>query len=424
MPAPSAGRLLALLLLLGCRRPPPPHTEAPPSPFAKELPTTDGAIAVGNLEAAIDGQLRAMELNPHPARLEALVGLYGTRAQYLGRLADYDRAAELAERLVRDNPAEGKEYLLRAETRAALHRFAAALEDLERAVRAEHKAKAHAVDALRASILQAQGKLDAALALSERQAQADPDIVTLGAVAALQGDRGDLARAEALFAEARRHYRDVSPFPVAWVFFQEGTMWQNAGRLGRARELFAEAHARLPAYAPATAHLASVLAATGATGATGDRAQAIALLRPLVSSSDDPEYPGQLAALLLEAGQPAEAAELREKARRGYEALLSRHPEAFASHAARFFLGAGDAKRALALAQQNLAFSAAPASFELALEAALAALPPAGACAMAERALGSPYPTARLHVLCARAFQACGRPDRAAAEVRAATPPP
>src|SRR5438270_688216 len=103
------GRLwpaVTLVFLLGCRRAPPAPLPAPPPSPPGGLLTTDGVIAVGNLQSEISGQERAMQQNPHPARLEALVALYTTRAQYLGRLADYDRAAELAERLVHEHPDE------------------------------------------------------------------------------------------------------------------------------------------------------------------------------------------------------------------------------------------------------------------------------------------------------------------------------
>src|SRR5437764_1239022 len=83
-------------------------------------------------------------------------------------------------------------------------------------------------------------------------------------------------------------------------------------------------HERLPVYAPASAHLAAALVATG------ERERAIALLQAVAASSDDPEYWGQLAALVRDD-------ELAQKAKRRYEALLRRHPQAFADHAARFF---------------------------------------------------------------------------------------
>src|SRR5207249_2068392 len=169
---------------------------------------------------------------------------------------------------------------------------------------------------------------------------------------------------------------------------------------GRARELFLGARDRLPAYAAVTAHLASVLSASG------DRTQAIALLRPLLAASDDPAYAGQLSVLLREAGQVAEAEQLQRQARARYEDLLKRHPEAYGGPAVRFFLGAGgNPARALTLAQGNLALL--PRSAEahaLAIEAAVAAGPPSRACALVDAALRLPVQSAHVRAVAARAL--------------------
>jgi len=83
---------------------------------------------------------------------------------------------------------------------------------------------------------------------------------------------------------------------------------------------------------------------------------AIALVRPLVEQSDDPEYAGQLSSLLADSGARDEAAALRARAAARYDQLIARHPAAFADHAARFWLGPGaDASKALTLARLNLA---------------------------------------------------------------------
>ncbi len=121
-------------------------------------------------------------------------------------------------------------------------------------------------------------------------------------------DLGKQAEVEALFVEAQYHHRDVSPFPVVSLYFQQSLMWQRVGRLSRARALLEAACDRLPGYAQATAHLAAREATTGA------REQAIARLRSLIKGSDDPEYVGQLAALLKEARQTQEAEKLRAQA--------------------------------------------------------------------------------------------------------------
>lgn len=409
----AASALAAIALLSGCKSNSVSSSPAPGSPLSQqELPTTDGATAIGNL----NGQIASFEKAENGADYAAqLVALLSMRGQYLGRLCDYDRADELAERLVRDRPKSGRAYLVRAGTRSTFHRFAEAEADLDRAARLGERPDALA--APRATLLQATGRYDEALALRRAVSARGPDIVGLAAEAALLGEMGDVDGAERRFIEAQHHHPDVAAFPVAWLYFQEGLLWERAGNLPRARRLYEASLARLDGYAPATAHLAGVEAATGA------RDRAVALLAPLVEKSDDPEYPGQLAALLREAGRAAEADALRDRARARYDDLLARHRAAFADHAARFFLGDGaDPARALALAVENANARRTRDAQTLLLEAALAAGSTAVGCEAADAAISGcgARCDAHLRVLASRAYSACGRPDRAAAELAAA----
>src|SRR5262249_34895145 len=103
-----------------------------------------------------------------------------------------------------------------------------------------------------------------------------------------------------------------------------------------------------------------------------------------------------------------------ERARKGFEAVLAKHPEAFADHAARFYLTV-DPKRALELAQQNLKLRSTPDAHQLAIDAAMAARDNKSARAPAAAAMKLPYKTTALDAACAKAFSACGKPDQAAA---------
>ena len=70
-------------------------------------------------------------------------------------------------------------------------------------------------------------------------------------------------------------------------------------------------------------------------------------------------YPGK-------AGRVAEARQWRAQAAARYDELLARHPEAFADHAAEFWLQAGaDPDRALSLATRNLEVRPTPRAHEL-----------------------------------------------------------
>lgn len=372
-----------------------------------EFATTDGAIAVQNLEAAIEENERAHARSPDQRQfMSTLITFLQMRAQYLGHLADYDRADALAEELVKLQPEDSSSYLQRAGVRSSLHRFPEAEMDLAEAERLG--AAGDKVIQMHASLLQAKGQVTQAL---DRWRQIkDADIEVLGSLAGALGLAGKRGEAEEMFARAKRSYRDVSPFPVAWIEFQRGVMWERAGDLTQARERYEAARAYLPQYAPATGHLASVLSLT-------DLSRAAELLEPLIGSSDDPEYQSQLAGILLQQGRLTEASRLRDAARARYDALSARHPEAFSDHAARFWMGIEPTK-ALALAMRNLSVRQTTDAYELALSAALAAGAADSACRLADEALAAPQISNRMDSLARRALQGCGQGPRAQGQVK------
>src|SRR5258708_5572762 len=182
-----------------------------------ELPVTDGTIALLNLQAQIDGLEPDVRLSH--ATVESRVGLIELitlRGLVIGHIADYQRAGEMAAQLVREAATDGTAFVARARTRAVFHRFTDALDDIDRAER-------------------------------------------LG----LNSEIGETDAAERLYAESRRRYRGVSPFPLALLDFQLGFMWMTNDRLDDARMSFDAARRRVPAYAPAKGHLAEVEAELG-----------------------------------------------------------------------------------------------------------------------------------------------------------------
>ena len=328
--------------------------------------TTDGAIAMVNLQA----QIESLERRAAPGRLTSdrgavLVDLLTLRGQILGCIADYEGAAALAEQLTCDAPADGLAFLARARTRASLHRFDEALMDLDLA---ERLGIAGAdLGAERAAVFQAVGRYDEALALRRVAVERRADFETLGALAALHAECGEVAIAEQLFAESRARFRGVSPFALAQLDFLRGHMWMEEGDLRCARGWFVAAWHRLPAYAQAEGHLAEVEAALG------ERDVAIERLRRLAGASDDPDYAAQLAHILGQAGRLGEAGMWRARAEVRYDELVVRHPAAFADHAAEFWLAAGgDPQRALGLARRNLDVRQTPRAYALLSRAVLA----------------------------------------------------
>jgi tetratricopeptide (TPR) repeat protein len=301
-----------------------------PSPGDDREPcTTSGTIAVVNLHAQIDG-LKARASRSEPAERLVLIGLLTLRGHVLGRIADYEQAAALAEHLVGDLPEDAIAVLARARTRATFHRFDEALADLASAeLRGLDRST---LEAERATILQAVGRHAEARELYLRAMRRRPDFAALGALAVLHAEHGDVIEAERLFTEARRQHRgtSTSPFPIASLDFRRGLMWFHEGDLPAARSWFDASLRRVPAYAPALGRLAEIDAAQGDHEAAADR------LRPLASTSDDPAYAAGLGWALDAAGHHAEAGQQLASAAARYEELAQRHPDAYADHAADF----------------------------------------------------------------------------------------
>ncbi|MBD2465688.1 hypothetical protein H6G89_32375 [Oscillatoria sp. FACHB-1407] len=331
-----------------------------------EFRTTDGAIALINLNSQIEGQLwQFRRRNISAVQGAGLVELFAMRGQFLSNIGDYEYASQLAEQLVQKFPTDANSFFARARTHTIFHRFSAALADLNCSEQLGYD-DSH-VNAARATILQAIGHYEQALTIRQRAVETNPNIDTLGAFAVLQLDRGDFVTAEQLMIAAQESYSGISPFPIAWLYFQWGHLCVQAGNLSCACAWFKAASHRFPAYAAAQGHLAEINAALG------NDEVAIILLRPLALSADDPDYAAQLSSILSKTGQDAEAKHWRTVAAIRYEELVDCYPEAFADHASRFWLGTGaDPLKALQLAQKNLEVRQTPQAYSLLNQAAVA----------------------------------------------------
>jgi len=323
-----------------------------------ELPLTDGTIALLNLRAQIEGLEPDVRLGHATVESRvSLIDLITLRGLIIGHIADYQRADEMAEQLVCDAATDGTAFVARARTRAVFHRFTDALNDIDRAERLGLDAETTSGD--RAGIFQALGRYDEARAIREEAADRRDSFENVAALVGLYSEVGEIDAAERLSAESRRRYRGVSPFPLALLDFQLGLMWMNKGRLDDARTSFDAARRRVPAYAPAQGHLAEVEAELGQTES------ALARLYSLAVSSDDPDYAAQLARILRDAGCSQFRHWCRLAAAR-YDELVARHAEAFADHAAEFWLSAGaNPDKALPLARMNIEIRKTPRAYDL-----------------------------------------------------------
>lgn len=307
------------------------------------LPTTDGAIALANL----DQQLSQQPDDPNTLELWLL------RLQFLADYSVLDRAAVLTEARA-DTPAD---LLRRGRARMAAHRFAHAQADFDAAA---------AGPAQRAALLVATGHAAEALPALQAEAARRPGFASHCALARGLAAVGRLEEADSLYARALGELDTTSPFPAAAVAFARGLMWaEQGGDTRRGAGFYAQALQLLPDYVAAGIHLAEI------DLARGDEAAAEARLLHVVIHTGEPEAMALLGELHARQGDAERGQDEIEGARRRYEALLARHPAAFADHAAEFYLGPGrDPQRARTWAQANLRERQTRRAYALAIRSA------------------------------------------------------
>jgi tetratricopeptide (TPR) repeat protein len=386
--------IAAFLSAVACSR-------APANRAAADPLTTDGVLARSNLEAMIAAHQGMVAREPGwgGARL-SLVTVLEARASTYGRVEDLEVASAVAEDGVAQAPRSPEAWLARASARAGLHRFADARTDLDRALALG--AEPDAVMAQRASIALARGGYADALELARARAAREPGMATDSALGVTLAESGDPAMAAQAFARALAGYRDTSPFPVAFVEFRQGLLAERSADLDRAAERYGAVLRRLPGHAQAAVHLAGIEMVRGRLDAAEEA------LRTLLPDASDPEIPATRAALARRRGDLATAAREESAARARFHVLLERYPDAFADHAARFFLDREPAE-AVRWAVHNLDVRQTSEAYDLALTAALRVGDRRVRCELARRADAVTGRTVRLGVLVTDALAACGR---------------
>jgi tetratricopeptide (TPR) repeat protein len=324
--------------------------------------TTSSAIAFANLDQQI--RQAGSEIGVEELLL--------VRSRFLSDYGALERASELGE----GRHATGRDLLLRARTRSAVHRFADALADVEAAERTG--AKPDEIAALRASILVAIGRATEVIPQLETNVLRHPGFSSRSALAVAYAAVGRFEDADRLYAEALSSLDTTLPFPYAWIYFARGLMWsEQGGDQVRAASLYAQALKYVPEFVTAKIHLAEIEALRG------DRKSAIKHLEEVFQSSKEPEARALLGVLHLRIGDSKLGTYEIAEARTKYESLLSRNPLAFADHGAEFYLGPGtDPERAWVLAQENLANRQTPRAAALAIKAAEASGHYSEACAL------------------------------------------
>jgi hypothetical protein len=331
-------------------------------------PTTDGDIAVINLDSARRRSWSRFYQDPlREGIAETVVEHEQLSAQFAGDLTALDRLEFLAKQLSQTDAASARTALIQAQVASMMHRFAKARRHLEQAeIRGAQEAD---VSRVRLSIDQACGTdLDRVLRERRQRAGKSGGIEDQVALGGLLADLREFGDADNTYRQSLRTYRDVSPFPVAWVCFQLGVLWGELvpePQVTCAAEWYERALERLPSYTKARVHLAEIYLSCGREH------DAESVLMPALSSGD-PEVHWRLADVMTVQGKDADAE--MQAARSGFESVLERHLLAFADHGAEFYAGSGnDCRRAFELALVNVANRPTLRAFEQAHEMAVAA---------------------------------------------------
>jgi tetratricopeptide (TPR) repeat protein len=313
-------------------------------------PTTDGEIAIINLESARQRSWARLFADPTwDGGAETVVEHEQLTLQFVGDVSALDRVEALAARLNQIDAASARMALIQAQVASMAHRFSDARHYLAQAEIGG--APTADVDRLRLNIDQACGSnLDSVLDARRRFATETNGLEDFVALGSLLADLRDFDAADRAYKEALQAFRDVSPFPVARVCFQLGVLWGELvpePELSRAAQWYRQAISFLPMYAKACVHLAEIYSSEGRLG------EAESLLRRVIAIGD-PEVDWRLADVLAARCEFEEAEARMKAAHSGFESLLERHLLAFADHGAEFYAGSGgDLRRALELARVN-----------------------------------------------------------------------
>jgi tetratricopeptide (TPR) repeat protein len=318
---------------------------------------TSGRIALANLSTSIQSLERSRVERATFENLMALSKLLFLRGDLLGRIVDHDRAEVVATEAIPLAPDTASALYIRARLAGRFHRFEEAKALLDQALAAGHSKDE--IDVEKAALLQATGHYKEARAVRERLAKDNPGIHTLGALASLLAEMGQWAAAEISYEAALDEDESTLPIPCSQLLFEWGVSAMRRGELDRAEGIFVQLDSILPQHVPGRGHRAEVALARGQLKA------AAALITPLLEIADDPEYRAIYAEILMAQGD-AEAASEAERAAAGYDVLLARRPEAYADHAAAFFMGVGNRPQlAVDLAQANWKLRDTPRSRSL-----------------------------------------------------------
>lgn len=344
---------LPLVALAGCSgcsdkdTPKPIAAQDAAKPAPPTITTTSEDIYLSNLEGQIHELERLAKESPaNMSLVQRLSAARYTRARFHNDPDEIQQAIDDASACIKAEPENAICILMRAEQEQSLHRFPQSRADIK-------KAKELGGDATRIADLENEldwndGKYEKAIAAIRKARQERPSTPTWIREAQLEHDLGNDDASDAAFDKAEAAITDTSPLPVAHLELQRGIQNVARGKLEGAVVFFRRAVARMPSFVAANEHLAETL------HWLGKDEEAVAIYEKVVRLSSDPEFAYALCELHRASGKDAEARALEAKARKGYEQLLAKYPEAMFWHASEFYRAVGDEKKSLDLLRRNL----------------------------------------------------------------------
>lgn len=334
--------------------------------------TTAAEIYHANLDARIE----VLSASPQDPMVRAeLAAALLLRFRVIGRLDDGERALALAQEAAAAAPGDPAIQRVQFAALSAFHLFDQAQASLN-----QLEAAGADVRDLRRDWLLARGdytRLQPEFVQSRLPAA---DFYELASRADLRLMSGDPAGAAQWFRAAQDLYTDVDPLPLAWLYTQQGIALLRHGQCASARVFLAAALARLPRYYLAAEHLAECEAELGELEAARKRYLAV------IEQTGNPEFLAALAEVEARLGNARAARAARGAADAGYRRLLARWPDAYAQHAADFYLDNGQVDQAHALALSNIGLRQDIGSLILLAQTAAASGDIALACQSAGRA--------------------------------------
>ncbi len=326
-----------------------------PSLVAMELQPTFGPRDFAAALAAVDDDLAVAEQRVARAPdqwlgYEGLAMGHLIKAQLTGSFDHLQAASEQIAKGMQFAPDIGGPVVAASTINLSLHRYPAArryLDSYDQFVVKRGAAEQAEVLAQRGEVAFYSGDYRAAQKYYAKAHALDPSPGTIFRLATWQKYLGEFDAAIDLYKFGALRGRSRSPELLAAYHLQIGALELQRGNWDLARDYFERADTLFPGHWLTEAHIAQMLAVSGA------RDQAKVKYQRIIERTNNPDVMMALANVYAFEGKRREARALRDQAAKLFEQRLKILPEAYFDHALDLALTKGEGDRALELATAN-----------------------------------------------------------------------